>query len=59
MFECENIRAAYQLITPEDRRRLPWAPEKIDWERYWTRNQVLGIRKWVQPEAVKEWSFQI
>ena len=20
MFECENIRAAYQLITPEDRR---------------------------------------
>lgn len=59
MFECENIRAACQLITPEDRVRLPWAPEKIDWERYWTRNQVLGIRKWVQPEAVKEWSFQI
>jgi long-chain acyl-CoA synthetase len=59
VFECESIRAAYQLITPEDRLRLPWAPEKIDWERYWTRNQVLGIRKWVQPEAVKEWSFQI
>ena len=59
LFECENIRAAYQIITPEDRLRLPWAPEKIDWDRYWTGNQVLGIQKWVQPEAVKEWSFQI
>jgi long-chain acyl-CoA synthetase len=59
IFECENIRAAYNLITPRDRERLPWAPEKIDWAHYWTHNQVHGIQKWVQPEAVKKWSFKI
>lgn len=59
IFECENIRAAYNLITPEDCVRLPWAPEKIDWAHYWTHNQIHGIQKWVQPEAVKRWSFKI
>ena len=59
IFECENIRAAYNLITSRDRERLPWAPEKIDWAQYWTHNQVHGIQKWVQPEAVKRWSFKI
>jgi long-chain acyl-CoA synthetase len=59
LFECENIRNAYSLITPEDHQRLPWAPEKIDWQRYWAENQIRGIQKWVQPEAVKEWSFKI
>jgi len=59
VFECENIRAAYALIKPEDRARLPWAPEKINWERYWTENQIRGIQKWVQPGAVKDWSIRV
>ena len=59
VFECENIRLAYAMISAEDRERLPWAPEKIDWKHYWTHNQVSGIRKWIQPEAVKGWSFQL
>jgi long-chain acyl-CoA synthetase len=59
VFECENIRAAYALITPGDRARLPWAPEKISWERYWTENQIRGIQKWVQPGAVKDWAIQV
>jgi len=59
VFECENIRSAYRLIAPEDRQRLPWAPEKIDWEHYWTQNQVRGIQKWIQPEAVKKWTFRL
>ena len=59
LFECENIREAYSLISPEDRERLPWGPEKIDWQRYWAENQIRGIQKWVQPQAVKEWSFKI
>jgi len=59
VFECENIRAAYRLIMPDDRQRLPWAPEKIDWEHYWTQNQVRGIQKWVQPEAVRKWTFHL
>lgn len=59
IFECENIRAAYGLITSEDRRRLPWAPQKIDWDEYWTHNQIRGIQKWIQPGAVKDWSMQV
>jgi long-chain acyl-CoA synthetase len=59
VFECENIRAAYALITPEDRARLPWAPEKIDWAHYWSHNQIRGIQKWVQPGAVRDWSIQV
>jgi long-chain acyl-CoA synthetase len=59
VFECENIREGYGLISPEDRRLLPWSPEKIDWKHYWTHNQVTGIQKWIQPEAVKGWSFRL
>ncbi len=59
IFESENIRAAYSLISQEDRDLLPWDPERIDWRNYWVNNQILGIEKWVQPEAVKDWTFKI
>ena len=59
MFETHNIRAAYELLSPADREKLPWGPETIDWPEYWRENQIGGIRKWVQPEAVRNWSFQI
>jgi long-chain acyl-CoA synthetase len=59
IFECENIRRAYAMISDNDRRLLPWDPERIDWQDYWVNNQVKGIEKWIQPEAVKEWSFKI
>ncbi len=59
IFETANIRAAYAQITERDRALLPWDPERIDWRQYWVHNEVEGIRKWVQPEAVKQWAFQI
>ncbi|HET7216346.1 MAG TPA: hypothetical protein VFL79_22350, partial [Terriglobia bacterium] len=59
IFECENIRAAISEISPQDRELLPWDPEKIVWDDYWINHQVAGTEKWVQPEAVKEWSFKI
>ncbi len=59
IFEAHHIRAAYQRITEADRRLLPWDPEQIDWTEYWTHNQIEGIRKWIQPEAVRDWSFKI
>jgi len=59
IFESENIRAAYSLLSEKDRALLPWDPECIDWEDYWVNNQIKGIEKWIQPEAVKEWSFKI
>lgn len=59
IFESENIRAAYSAISEKDRGLLPWDPERIDWKDYWVNNQIQGVEKWVQPEAVKSWSFRI
>jgi long-chain acyl-CoA synthetase len=59
IFEAENIRAAYELISEKDRQVLPWDPERIDWQDYWINHQIKGIERWVQPEAVKEWKFRI
>jgi long-chain acyl-CoA synthetase len=58
-FEAENIRAAYGLLSEKDRQLLPWDPEHIDWRNYWINNQIPGIEKWVQPEAVRDWTFRI
>lgn len=59
IFESENIRAAYAHIPESDRKLLPWDPEKINWKDYWVNHQIKGTRKWVQPDAVKEWAFKI
>lgn len=59
IFEAENIRRAYTLFSERDRQLLPWDPERIDWKEYWINHQIKGIEKWVQPEAVKDWSFRI
>lgn len=59
VFESENIRMANWILPARDRELLLWAPEKIDWERYWISNQIAGIEKWVQPESVREWQFRM
>lgn len=53
IFEAQNIRRAHARLSEEDRRRLPWTPERIDWRRYWLRHEVAGIMKWVQPEMAR------
>jgi long-chain acyl-CoA synthetase len=59
IFESENIRVARSKITERDRERLPWQPERIDWNDYWVNKQVKGIQRWIQPEAVRDWAFKI
>lgn len=59
IFESENIRRAYSMISADDRALIPWDPEQINWTDYWTHNQIPGIEKWVQPDVVKDWSFKI
>ena len=59
VFEAVNIRHTYAELAEEDRRALPWDPEAIDWPLYWRTCQIPGIRRWVQPEAVREWTFQL
>lgn len=59
IFEAHNIRETFARLDAEDQGRVTWDPQAIDWRRYWRRNQIEGIRRWVQPEAVRDWSFQI
>ena len=59
IFETGNIRDAFAGLSTQDKCRLPWCPEAIDWPAYWRDCQIRGIRKWVQPEAVREWTFQL
>jgi long-chain acyl-CoA synthetase len=51
IFENENIRRAWRRLSEEDRKRLPWNPEQIDWRDYWVNNEVAGVQKWVQTET--------
>jgi long-chain acyl-CoA synthetase len=59
IFESENIRTAYTLISEKDKLLLPWHPERIHWKEYWIHHQIKGIERWIQPEAVKDWAFKI
>jgi len=59
VFEAYNVRRAFAALSDADQERLPWDPETIDWPNYWREQQIEGVLKWVQPETVKEWSFQL
>jgi long-chain acyl-CoA synthetase len=48
IFETENIQAGHLLLSESDRKLLPWAPERIDWNDYWVRNQIPGVEKWAR-----------
>ncbi len=59
VFEAVNIRQCYEQLDAADRDLLPWNPEAINWPEYWRNCQIPGIRQWVQPEAVRQWAFQL
>ena len=42
------------MLTPEDRERLSWAPEQIDWADYWVNIHTKGIEKWIRPMFAKQ-----
>src|SRR5262249_45121509 len=50
VFRADNIRALRDRLAPEDRARLPWGPEDLDWYDYWMNIHFPGLQKWVLPE---------
>ncbi|MBX3231949.1 MAG: AMP-binding protein [Labilithrix sp.] len=48
-FSCANTRAAYARMSEEDRAKLPWAPEKLDWPDYWFHQHMPAMEKRVIP----------
>jgi long-chain acyl-CoA synthetase len=59
VFEAYNLRAARQRFSEEDRRNIPWTPERIKWRRYWCEHEVAGIEKYVKAEMTKGWTFEV
>ncbi|HEY6002127.1 MAG TPA: AMP-binding protein [Anaeromyxobacter sp.] len=49
VFRCARIRELYDRLTPADRERIPWDPEKLDWRRYWLGVHMQGLEEWVFP----------
>ncbi|HTT71931.1 MAG TPA: AMP-binding protein, partial [Anaeromyxobacteraceae bacterium] len=54
LFQCAHIRELQARLSPEDRARLPWDPERIDWRRYWLEVHMPGLEEWVFPELEEE-----
>jgi long-chain acyl-CoA synthetase len=50
IYSCANTRAAWNRASEEDRKRLNWVPETIDWREYWMEIHAPGLEKWVFPE---------
>jgi long-chain acyl-CoA synthetase len=49
-FDCSNIRAAHARLSDEDKARLPWAPEAIDWADWMMTVHMPAMEKHVLPE---------
>ncbi len=54
VFQCAHTRELWRRLTPSDREKLPWDPEKIDWRRYWLDVHVQGLEEWVFPGLEEE-----
>ena len=48
-FTSANVRAAYARLTLEERMKLPWIPESIDWSQWFFDVHVKGLERWVFP----------
>ncbi len=49
-FDCSNARAAYARASEDDKRKLPWKPESIDWLDWMMNVHMPAIEKRVIPE---------
>lgn len=48
-FDCSNTRAAYARLSDEDKRKLAWAPESIDWADWMMNVHMPAIEKRIIP----------
>ena len=53
-FSCANVRAAHARLGDEDKAKLPWAPESIDWPSWFHTVHMPAMEKWILPEMDKK-----
>ncbi len=49
-FDCSNVRAAFARLSDEDKAKLPWAPEALDWADWMMNVHMPAIEKRIIPE---------
>jgi long-chain acyl-CoA synthetase len=52
-FDCSNTRAAFARLSAEDKAKLPWAPESIDWADWMMNLHMPAMEKRVIPDMDK------
>jgi len=54
IFQCKHTRELWAQLSEEDRAKLPWDPEAIDWRQYWMEVHMRGLEEWVFPGLEEE-----
>ncbi len=54
VFRCDNTRSVFAGLSEEDRAKIPWNPEAIDWREYFLEVHLPGLEKWVFPALEEE-----
>jgi len=50
VFRCDNTRAAYARLSAEDREKIFWEPEGIEWRSWFLDVHIPALEKWVFPQ---------
>lgn len=54
IFRCDNVRSIYARMDGEDRAKIPWHPEQIDWRTWFLETHLPGLEKYVFPGLEEE-----
>ena len=54
VFRSDNVRALFASMSEEDRQKLVWNPEAIEWRDYWMNNHMPALKKWIFPDLEEE-----
>jgi len=54
IFQCKHTRELWAQLSEDDRAKLPWDPEAIDWRQYWMEVHMRGLEEWVFPGLEEE-----
>lgn len=55
VFSTKNVVELYARMDPEDARKIPWNPARIDWLHYWLDVHMPGLEEWVYPNLEDEY----
>ncbi|RMG20295.1 MAG: AMP-dependent synthetase, partial [Deltaproteobacteria bacterium] len=54
VFRADRMHRLMERMTPEDREKIPFDPQNIEWRHYWLDVHTPGLKKWVFPNLEEE-----